>query len=172
MFHKKISNKVILLLGSNLGMRSANLEFAIAELKKSGIKIKGKSKHYESEAWGFEGESFINQVIITSTSLAPLQVLDLAQKIEKKAGRKHSKSANYESRILDIDILFFNEQIIDEDRLKVPHPKIHERRFTLEPLYEILPEYKHPVLLKTIAELKKNCPDKSPVTAIIQSITK
>ncbi|WP_462281578.1 2-amino-4-hydroxy-6-hydroxymethyldihydropteridine diphosphokinase [Salinivirga cyanobacteriivorans] len=159
MFHKTISNKVVLLLGSNMEIRTEHLSFAINELKNSGIKITNISKLYESEAWGFEAENFINQVIIINTSLTPIQLLNLTQKIEKKAGRLPKTKASYESRPLDIDILFMNEQIIDNDRLKVPHPKIHERLFTLEPLNELIPEYKHPVLQKTIRELKKKCTD-------------
>lgn len=159
MFHKTVSNKVVLLLGSNMHMRREHLTFAIKELKSSGIKITNISKLYESEAWGFEAENFINQVIIINTSLTPIQLLNLTQKIEKKAGRLPKTGNSYESRPLDIDILFVNDQIIDNDRLQVPHPKIHERLFTLKPLNELIPEYKHPVLHKTIKELKKRCPD-------------
>lgn len=166
MFHKKALNNVVLLVGSNMGVRLDNLNFAIEALKNAGIKITATSKRYESESWGFKGGNFINQVIIIKTALTPIQLLDLTQTIERKAGRTRRNNVGYESRTLDIDILFVNEQVIEHDRLKVPHPKIQERRFTLEPLNEVIPGYKHPVLFKTIEELKKECPDKSVVKAL------
>lgn len=167
MYHKRVSNKAVLLLGSNLGDRLAHLSFACEELKKSGIEIAVKSNHYETEAWGFSGGAFINQAIVVETTLLPLQLLDLTQNIEQKSGRtSHNHESAYESRTLDVDILFFNDQIIENERLMVPHPKIHIRRFALEPLNEICASYKHPVLMKTIEELKDECPDGSVVTEI------
>jgi len=122
--------------------------------------LTGESRIYESPAWGFTAdETFLNQVLIVETYLPPLTVLDVIQSIETHLGRVHttphpgSGPRSYESRLIDIDILFYDDRIIHEDRLRVPHPLIAERDFVLNPLKEVMPDYIHPVYLRPIKEL-------------------
>jgi 2-amino-4-hydroxy-6-hydroxymethyldihydropteridine diphosphokinase len=122
------------------------------------------SSIYESEPWGFESENmFLNQVIRVKTILSPIDLLDKALKIESRLGRRRGVGEGYVSRSIDIDILFFNDEIIAENRLAVPHPKIPERMFTLVPLTEIDPDFVHPATGKSVKEMLDECPDKLKV---------
>jgi 2-amino-4-hydroxy-6-hydroxymethyldihydropteridine diphosphokinase len=121
-------------------------------------KVTRKSKLYVTAAWGNSNQpDFLNQVIIVETKLTALQVIEVILNIEIKMGRvRTTKNA---PRIIDIDILFFNKEIIAEENLDVPHPQIQNRRFVLIPLNELSPNFKHPVLNKTMHQLLKICPD-------------
>lgn len=163
-----MKNKVVILLGSNIGDKKKQLKSAICKLKKSG-KILKKSAIYESEPWGFDAEeSFLNQVVILQTYLPSeillLKILDF----ETELGRVRKLSPTYLSRTIDIDILFFNNEIINTERLIIPHPRLHKRMFTLLPLQEVCKNYIHPVLQKTIDELVAVCPDKLSVKKLIE----
>ena len=148
-----------LLLGSNLGDRLAFLNLAITSLQKTAGEIKNLSSVYETAAWGnTEQSNFLNQVLELQTSLLPEQLLAQIHQIEKAAGR--IRSEHWGPRELDIDILFFGNQLINLPELAVPHPQLHLRRFTLLPLAEIAPDLAHPGLHKTIYELLQTCPDK------------
>ena len=123
-------------------------------------RITGESAVYESEPWGFTAdERFLNQVLTAETALEPLQVLDEVLQIESTMGRRRKEPVSvagnrvYESRPIDIDILFFDDLVVDTPRLTIPHPSIAEREFVLIPLREILADYVHPVLKKPIREL-------------------
>jgi 2-amino-4-hydroxy-6-hydroxymethyldihydropteridine diphosphokinase len=170
MFHNKVINSAVLLSGSNLGNRVEYLTFAQLELLQAGASILKASALYESEAWGFESSAFVNQVLIVETELSSDQLLQLLQVIEKKAGRKRTLTSGYAARTLDLDILFFNNQIIETADLTIPHPRLHERRFTLMPLHEIMPQYKHPVLQQTVETMLAKCPDTGKVEPFIAAL--
>ncbi len=152
-------NKTYLLLGSNMGNRNKQLSKAILLIEKHIGKILRQSGLYSTAAWGNTHQpDFINQVIIVQTKLTALQTIQTILNIEKKMGRLRTiKNA---PRIIDIDILFFNKEIIDREELTVPHPQLQNRRFVLVPLNELSPNFKHPLLKKTIHRLFIHCTDK------------
>jgi len=153
-------NQAVLLLGGNLSDRKESINSAIDSIISICGKLKSVSKLYESEAWGFETKNnFLNQAIIIETPLSPQELLQKLQLIEKESGRKTKTSSNYESRIIDIDILFFNNDIIETENLIIPHPRLHIRKFTLNCLMDIIPDYIHPKLYKSISSLSKECVD-------------
>ena len=125
---------------------------------KIGI-IKKQSGVYESESWGFEADChFLNQVILVRSQLSPENLLKCILNIEKYLGRQRNE-AGYTSRTIDIDILYYGSRIIKKDHLTVPHPRLHERKFTLAPLVEIAANLIHPVLKKSNKELLENTTD-------------
>ena len=154
-------NRAVLLLGGNLNNPRENFKKSCTEINKNIGTISQKSSLYESEAWGFESEYlFLNQVIIVNTKLNAFDLLKATQEIERKIGRKEkTQSQIYSSRLIDIDILFFNNDIIETKDLIVPHAKLHLRNFTLLPLKELIPEFIHPVLNKSIIWLTDNSID-------------
>ena len=147
-------NIVYIALGSNLGDRRNYLNRAINEIEKRIGKIISLSAFYETEPWGFVSQHpFLNAVLRVDTGLDAISVLNTTQTIEKELGRL-TKSANvYQDRCIDIDLLFFNNDIFRDEHLVLPHPLLQERQFVLEPLVEIAPNLYHPVLHKTIQEL-------------------
>lgn len=152
-----------LLLGSNLGNRYELLQQASEALASCCGSIAAVSPLYETEPWGFTHENdFLNAVVQLHTRLSPDQLLRQTQAIERAMGR-FSKGRQYEARTLDIDILFYDQQIIRTRELIVPHPRLHMRRFTLQPLHDIAPNFFHPVLKQPIADLLANCHDSLPV---------
>ena len=156
-------NNTYLLLGGNLGERFTLIEKAKNLLREKLGSIIKASSFYETEPWGFEADkNFLNQVILVETGHSAEKVLDICLSIETELGRER-KSDSYSSRTMDIDILFFNDEVIKSKDLTVPHPKLHQRRFTLEPLAEIASGYFHPALKKTILELLQQCKDDSEV---------
>ena len=158
-------NQVVLLLGSNMGQRLANLEKACEETERELGKITGRSSVYETEAWGNENqEAFFNRVIKIDSSLGAVQMMERIISMEERMGRVRTKK--WEPRIIDIDILFFNDEIISTENLVVPHPGIPVRKFTLMPLAELMPGYIHPVLKKSIADLLKETMDSLDVKKI------
>jgi 2-amino-4-hydroxy-6-hydroxymethyldihydropteridine diphosphokinase len=150
-------------LGSNLGNKNENLANAKFGINQSGIQIKRESSIYQTEPWGFNNpEIFFNQVLEIDTLLKPDQLLKRLQFLEKKLGRV-KKSKGYESRIIDIDILLYADEIIQQEDISVPHPLLHLRKFALIPLCELAPSLIHPVLKKEIRELLKECKDTGKV---------
>jgi 2-amino-4-hydroxy-6-hydroxymethyldihydropteridine diphosphokinase len=151
-------NKTYLLTGGNEGDRSEALENAILQLESYAGKITARSAVYETAAWGRTDQPpFLNQALELNTTLEPLALLGVLLKIEEKMGRVRKEK--YGPRIIDIDILLFNQQVLDLPSLKIPHPELPNRRFALLPLAEIAGEMAHPVLKKTIRELLKECQD-------------
>lgn len=147
---------IYLALGSNLGDKKKNIDLAIAQIELHIGRVTALSSLYETLPVGFDSEnSFLNAACRVSTRLQPLEVLKSTQLIEKKLGRK-SKSVNdiYSDRIIDIDLLLFDNEIIEYPHLVIPHPHLHERDFVLTPLMEIAPDVYHPILKVTISELK------------------
>lgn len=149
---------VYLSLGSNKDDRigyiqQANLQLGALE----GVEIIRTSAFYESEPWNMKSDNwFVNAVVELKTTLTPHQLLEQCQRIEKQLGRKPSKPGEYEDRTIDIDILFYKKEIINEPDLIIPHKYLHLRAFTLVPLLELIPDFEHPVLHKTITELHED----------------
>ena len=159
-------NTVYISLGSNQGDRLKNLQEAVdAIFKKVGL-VQLIAKVYNTPALGFEGPDFLNTCLVASTEKSAQEVLENLLEIETKMGRERLKSGGYESRIMDLDILLFNNDIIHSNALMVPHPQMPNRRFVLQPLYEIGPKQVHPTLNQTISELLENCEDKSTLEPI------
>jgi len=149
---------VFLLLGSNLGNRKGFLKDAIQHIEEEVAPVIKTSSVYETQSWGkTDLPDYLNQVVLLQTTLPAQRVLQKILAIEIEMGRKREEK--WGSRIIDIDILFYGESIIEEPNLIVPHPQLHNRRFTLEPLEEIASEFVHPVLNKNILALKKELKD-------------
>ena len=151
--------QVYLLLGGNQGDRDDVFRSARMLLAEQIGCATTYSAVYETEPWGFESdELFWNQVLIAETTLTPSECLKAIHVIEQQLGRER-KTQQYCSRPMDIDILFYDDRIIDTAELIVPHPRMHERRFALQPLAELVPDMEHPLLRKSISRLLDECTD-------------
>jgi 2-amino-4-hydroxy-6-hydroxymethyldihydropteridine diphosphokinase len=132
------------------------LKKACQALKKLPLRIIKSSKIYETKPWGFESSNlFLNMVLLGETPLSPWALILEIKKIEAKMGRKLRKEKLYEDRIIDIDIIFYENLIISSESLTIPHPHMHEREFVMLPSLEIAPSFFHPIFKKSIAELYK-----------------
>ncbi len=143
-------------LGSNKGDRIGFVQQATSLLNATdGISLIRTSAFYESEPWGMESETwFVNAVVEVKTSLSPQSLLAECQRIESQLGRKRTEGEKgYQDRTIDIDILFYNKEIINDENLAIPHKFLHLRAFTLVPLLELIPNFEHPILHKTITQL-------------------
>ena len=146
---------VYLGLGTNLGDKEQNLRMSIKKIEERIGKVVSLSAFYATAPWGFSSEnSFLNAAVCVETTLLPLQVLEETQRIERELGRTE-KSVNglYADRLIDIDLLLYDDRVMDAEGLILPHPLMTERRFVMEPLSEIAPDVVHPVLHKTMKEL-------------------
>ena len=151
-------NIVFLQLGSNLGDRELLLKDAILAIENRVGDIVNFSKVYESSPWRVEGQdNFLNQILKIKTTLLACEVLSIVLNIEEQLGRVRIEK--WGERLIDIDIIFYNDSIIETPELCVPHKHLHERMFVLKPLHEIAPEMVHPKYNKTIDELLKICKD-------------
>ena len=154
--NKNILIPVYLGFGTNLGNKKENIELALKNIEKQIGNIVSLSAFYSSEPIGFESDNlFLNCAVKVNTALSPHELLSTTQSIEKKMGRvKKSDSNGYTDRVIDIDILFYYNTIInDAPKLIIPHPSISQRMFVLNPMAEIAPEFIHPVLKKSIVQL-------------------
>ncbi|MEM1120277.1 MAG: 2-amino-4-hydroxy-6-hydroxymethyldihydropteridine diphosphokinase [Bacteroidota bacterium] len=159
-------NKAYLGIGGNLGDRQANLGTAISYIKAEIGIITSISSIYQTKAWGIENQpDFLNQCLVAETKLSPEEVLRTALAIEQKMGRVREQK--WYTRIIDIDLLFYNQLIINTKKLIIPHPHLHQRNFVLAPMAEIAPDFVHPILQKNIAQLYRECEDKLPVDKLV-----
>lgn len=162
-------NKAYLLIGGNLGAVKTNLQRARSEISRRIGRVLAASSLYQTAAWGLEDQpDFLNQVLIIQSERSAADMLTIMLQIEQDLGRV--RKIKNGPRLIDIDLLFYNDQIINSAApdLKVPHPLLHTRNFTLYPLAELSPELVHPVLKKTIDALLKECPDSLQVTRLAQ----
>ncbi len=158
-------HKIYLLLGSNQQHPLKQLALAKKHIEKSIGNVLRVSAIYETAAWGNTNQpNFLNQVVILQSPFTPSDMLQKILTIEKKMGR--ARTIKNAPRIIDIDILFYNKEIVKETDLQVPHPLLQQRKFVLTPLNELSPNFKHPVLKKSIHHLLRICKDKLSVTKI------
>lgn len=162
-------NRIFLLLGSNEGNRFQLMEQAQQMIKSTAGEIMNESHMYETAAWGNEKQHpFLNKVLEIQTTKDKKELLQFIAETEKQLGRVRKEK--WGARRIDIDILFFNNEIIHEPDLTIPHHQMHLRRFTLEPLAEIAGDFTHPVFHKTINELLKECADPLPVKMLNNAV--
>jgi len=154
-------NTAILLIGGNLGNRTGNLQKAVQLIAETAGEVIQTSALYQTAPWGaVDQPDYLNQGVEIRTSLDALTLLHTLLEIERKIGR--IRQEKWGARVIDIDLIFFNDSIHSLPELKVPHPRMHLRQFVLVPLLEIIPDYMHPVLHKTVRELAATCPDTLP----------
>ena len=146
---------VYLALGSNIGNRAVNLKEAIASLSPQ-MEVKAKSRVYETPPWGYaEQEKFLNQVVMVKTYLKPEPLLKHLKRLEVALGRKASFQNG--PRLIDIDILFYDDLVFESSALVIPHPHVHERGFVLLPMLDIAPDFVHPVKQKSVRDMIAGC---------------
>lgn len=159
-------HQVFLSIGGNLGNKRANFDKVYTHIQNELGCIVLRSSVYETPAWGFVSEdSFWNQVLCIETLLNPSEILEKIKKIDAAFGRKRSGNG-YSSREMDIDILYFEDNIINTENLTIPHPLLHKRLFVLVPLAEVAPDFIHPVLKLSSLEMLNNCEDKSEIKKV------
>lgn len=152
-------NEATILLGGNLSDRQSLIGSARDLIAGRVGNIVDRSSLYETEPWGFNSDTmFLNQVVVVKTELEPGSLMNVLVGIEKDLGRTRNE-AGYASRLIDLDILFYNDEVISSNQLVIPHPRIQERMFALKPLEEINRRFVHPVLKKPIHQLVEECPD-------------
>ncbi|MBD0402113.1 2-amino-4-hydroxy-6-hydroxymethyldihydropteridine diphosphokinase [Flammeovirga sp. EKP202] len=157
---------IVLLLGANLGNKEETLRQAVMEINNDIGEVLSLSHFYETAAWGKEDQpSYYNQVLVCKTTMSPQDLLNTTQNIEHKLGRVRKEK--WGARIIDVDILFIESEVVSDENLKVPHPFIQERRFTLEPLTEILPNFVHPVLNQSLSDILLRCKDPLTVKKLL-----
>ena len=160
-------NKVVLLLGSNLGNSKLLFQRALNLLTEKLGKLQSQSSLYKSSPWGFKHENnFLNQVLILETNYSAEDVLNFCLQIETNLGRVRKEQVGYSPRVIDIDLLFVNDEVLETETLVLPHPRLHLRKFTLIPLVDLIPDFVHPRLLKDMQYLLDNCKDNSEVRKI------
>ena len=162
-------NIVYLSIGSNLGDRLENINQSLKKIEETFGEIKAKSKIYENPPVGFESDDiFFNLCVKISTVFSLDEVLMFTQEIERQIGRKSKSSKEgYSSRLIDIDIIFFNSLIEDNELITIPHKLFRERMFVLLPLSELAPNYIDPITKFSVLELKNQCKDLSLLTEVI-----
>lgn len=160
------TNQVYIALGSNKGDRLKYLQDAVDLIFTEIGKVNNIAKVYNTPAFGFEGDDFLNTCIYIDTLCSAEDLLVKLQAIEQKLDREQTQSSTYEARTIDLDILFFNSEDIASNALIVPHPEIQKRQFVLQPLNDIASKFEHPKLKKTISELLAECEDKSQIEDI------
>ena len=154
-------NQVVLSLGSNLGIRLENMQLAIDKIHNEVGTVVKISPIYETPSWGFSSEMFFNCVVLIHTDKSANKILSKIAKIEKNLGRIKTESEEYQPRTIDIDIVYFNEEIINTENLTIPHAQMHKRLFVLLPLKDLGLNFKHPIFNKSTIELISVCEDQS-----------
>lgn len=156
-------HEVYLGIGGNIGKKKFNFLKAYILIKKKLGYVLQTSSVYETPPWGFNSpDNFWNMVIKIKTDLSPQELINGIMSIENSYGRVRTEGI-YRSRKMDIDILYYDNLVLDSNSITIPHPKIQDRLFVLVPLSEIAPEHKHPLLKMTTLELLKNCKDRSAI---------
>lgn len=151
-------NKAYILIGGNTGNRVINLAKACRMLEERCGRIESRSSVYATQAWGMTDQrDFLNQAVLLETGLEAAELMDTILELEEAMGRK--REARNGPRNIDMDILLFNDQVIDTSKLKIPHPRMHLRRFALVPMCELAPDLPHPVSGKKMKQLLKECSD-------------
>ena len=157
----KKQHQVILSLGTNQGNRLENIERCIESLHNEIGTIIKISKLYETPSWGFESEKFYNCAVIMNTHKSAHQILEECLLLEEALGRIRTAAEGYQARIIDIDVIAFDEDIIASDKLQVPHPEMQNRLFVLLPMRDLNLDWRHPILQKYLHELLVLSEDKS-----------
>jgi 2-amino-4-hydroxy-6-hydroxymethyldihydropteridine diphosphokinase len=161
-----VKRTIYLCIGGNLGEREANLEETRMFLEFNFGDIVAVSSVYESDAWGMhDAPRFLNQVVCIESDLSNEALLSEIEELEEFYGRERSEE-EYLSREMDVDVLLIDQEVIDDDKLKVPHPRMEMRRFVLLPLQEIAPDLMHPVLRKNVTTLLSECTDTTQVSKV------
>ena len=162
-------HQVILSLGSNQGNRLETIQSCIDLIHSEVATVVKVSKIYETPAWGFESEPFYNAAILIHTTKSAQKILNQVLKVEKKLGRVRSKDSGYQARIIDVDIIAFDEEIISTETLQVPHPLMQNRKFVLQPMLDLGLNWEHPLLKKSVSQLLLQTEDISEIK-MVQSI--
>lgn len=162
----KLQHQVVLSIGSNQGSRLENIQNCIDLIHQNVGTVIEVSKLYETPAWGFESDAFYNCALLLHTNSSAQKVLNQILKVEKELGRIRLNQEGYQSRIIDVDLIAFDNEIIDTEKLQVPHPLMQNRNFVLLPMQDLKLSWKHPILQKTIPELITVTPDDSVCTVV------
>ncbi|BDU24816.1 MULTISPECIES: 2-amino-4-hydroxy-6-hydroxymethyldihydropteridine diphosphokinase [unclassified Flavobacterium] len=165
----KLQHQVVLSIGSNQGSRLENIQKCIDLIHQKVGTVIQVSKLYETPAWGFESDAFYNCALLLHTNSSAQKILNQVLKVEKELGRIRLNQKGYQSRIIDVDLIVYDNEIIDSEKLKIPHPLMQNRNFVLLPMQDLKLNWKHPILQKTITELIAVTPDES-VCTIVQDL--
>ncbi|GAA3728257.1 MULTISPECIES: 2-amino-4-hydroxy-6-hydroxymethyldihydropteridine diphosphokinase [Flavobacterium] len=162
----KLQHQVVLSIGSNQGSRLENIQNCIDLIHQNVGTVIEVSKLYETPAWGFESDAFYNCALLLHTNSSAQKILNQILKVEKELGRIRLNQEGYQSRIIDVDLIAFDDEIIDTEKLQVPHPLMQNRNFVLLPMQDLKLDWRHPILQKTIPELIAITPDESVCTVV------
>ncbi|WP_406845225.1 2-amino-4-hydroxy-6-hydroxymethyldihydropteridine diphosphokinase [Flavobacterium soyae] len=162
----KSQHQVVLSIGSNQGNRLENIESCIALIHQEVGTVIRVSKLYETPAWGFESDAFYNCALLLHTASSAQKILNQVLKVEKQLGRIRLNQEGYQSRIIDVDVIVFDDEIMETEKLHIPHPLMQNRNFVLLPMQDLKLDWKHPVLQKSISELIVVSPDDSVCTVV------
>ncbi|AOC94029.1 Deoxyguanosine kinase [Flavobacterium anhuiense] len=162
----KLQHQVVLSIGSNQGSRLENIQKCIDLIHQNVGTVIQVSKLYETPAWGFESDAFYNCALLLHTYSSAQKILNQILKVEKELGRIRLNQEGYQSRIIDVDLIAFDAEIIDTEKLQVPHPLMQNRNFVLLPMQDLKLNWKHPILQKTVSELIAITTDDSVCTVV------
>ena len=162
----KSQHQIVLSIGSNQGNRLENIESCIALIHQEVGTVIQVSRLYETPAWGFESDAFYNCALLLHSTSSAQKILNQILKVEKQLGRIRSNQQGYQSRIIDVDLIVFDDEIIDSEKLQVPHPLMQNRKFVLMPMQDLKLNWKHPFFQKSVSELITVTPDDSICTVV------
>ncbi len=162
----KSQHQVVLSIGTNQGNRLENIESCLQLIHHEMATVVKVSKVFETPSWGFDSDAFYNCAILVHTFDSAASVLEKVLEIEKQMGRQRAENSGYQSRIIDIDVISFDAEIVNTEQLQIPHPLMHERIFVLKPMLDLNLEWTHPVLNHSVLELLESCNDESDCKAV------